>query len=78
MKKILCFLLSAILIFALVGCDSQEEPKESHSNCMFIGYADPNRPLNGNSHCTLEPQYGYKPVYIDRDDTYPYTTYHFH
>ena len=48
----------------------------SHSNCMFIGYADPNRPLNGKSHCSPTPKYGYRAVYVDRSDIY--NTYHFH
>lgn len=48
----------------------------SHTNCMFIGYADPNRPLTGQSHCSPYPQYGYRAVYVDRSDIY--NTYHFH
>lgn len=55
---------------------SNSSQNNSHSNCMFIGYADPNKPLNGNSHVVREPQYGYRPVYVDRDDIY--NTYHFH
>lgn len=50
--------------------------KDSHDNCMFIGYADPNYKLDGNAIISLEPKYGYRPVYVKRDDIY--NTYHFH
>lgn len=43
---------------------------------MFIGYADPNRKLDGNTIISDEPKYGYRPVYVDRSDIY--NTYHFH
>lgn len=65
-----------VIAVSTLGNGGSTESKKSHSNCMFIGYADPNRPLNGKSHCTTKPQYGYRPVYVDRDDIY--NTYHFH
>ena len=50
--------------------------KNLHDNCMFIGYADPNRKLDGSTIISSEPKYGYRPVYVERDDIY--NTYHFH
>lgn len=42
--------------------DNNDNTYYSHDNCMFIGYADPNRPLNGQSKVSTEPKYGYRPV----------------
>ena len=56
--------------------DNNDNTYFSHDNCMFIGYADPNRPLNGQTIISSEPKYGYRPVYTNRDDIY--NTYHFH
>lgn len=73
------FAVVFIFVFASISGNSgksKNQNKHSHDDCMFIGYADPHYPLNGQSHVTLEPQYGYEPVYVYRDDIY--NSYHFH
>ena len=85
--KILWVILGTIAMIAIaVGIvmyngnksksDNNDNTYYSHNNCMFIGYADPNHPLNGQSKVSTEPKYGYRPVYVNRDDIY--NTYHFH
>lgn len=78
MKKVFSILLAVGILFNLSGCGKSDTstPKNLHNNCMFIGYADPNRKLDGSTIVSMEPKYGYRPVYVDRADIY--NTYHFH
>lgn len=78
--SVLVIVAAAVIIAAIVlqnqGSGGNSTPQNSHDNCMFIGYADPNRKLDGSTIISSEPKYGYRPVYVDRDDIY--NTYHFH
>ena len=84
LKKFVGVLISIVLFtvatIAVVNFNLQNSDNvvshNSHDNCMFIGYADPNRKLDGNTIISDEPKYGYRPVYVDRSDIY--NTYHFH
>lgn len=79
---ILAFLVVGIIIVTFLLSNGENNKtsvqyiQNSHDNCMFIGYADPNRKLDGNTIISSDPKYGYRPVYVDRDDIY--NTYHFH
>ena len=74
---IVIFTVATITIATFPSKKSENDvPQNSHDNCMFIGYADPNRKLDGNTIISDVPQYGYRPVYVDRSDIY--NTYHFH
>ena len=88
--KVLCIVLFVIAAIVIIvanvlqggngggnyGNGNNVDNSSSHSNCMFIGYSDPNRPLTGKTIISHEPKYGYQAVYVDRDDIY--NTYHFH
>lgn len=78
---ILTSLIILIIIPIIIATSNSQHSKQtvsqnSHDNCMFVGYADPNRKLDGSTIISREPKYGYKAVYTDRRDIY--NTYHFH
>lgn len=80
----ICWAVIMISGFAYAGYQehqmkslAQTNQQNLHKNCLFLGYADPNRgAVTGSTILSREPQYGFRPVYTDPNDLY--NSYHFH